>query len=140
MKDTNTTTSPCSPNRVVQFRGEDLTITPFRLEQLGPFITASRTIIARVALLAGVLRGSRKLEAGAIVLGLLEQDGAEIAAAIAVAVEREPEWIAAASLDDVAQLVEAVVGVNKHFFASRLRAMLDAVCEVEPSETAAPMN
>ncbi len=126
MKDTSTTTSPSSPACTLQFRGEDLTISPLRLEQLGPFITAGRTTIARIAMIAGLPGGA---SVGAVILDLLEQDSNEIAAALAVAVDREPKWVAGGSLDEVAQLLEAVAGLNKDFFARRLRMMVETVRE-----------
>lgn len=117
------------PTRSVRFRNELLQVQPLRLEQLGPFIGASRTVIARIALLAGVLDSAKDVEAGAIVLDLLEQDGNEIAAALGVAVDREPKWVSGGTLDEVAQLLEAVAGLNKDFFARRLRTMVVAVRE-----------
>nr|WP_277879432.1 hypothetical protein [Stenotrophomonas maltophilia] len=99
-------------------------VGPLRLQQIGPFITASRTIIARVAMMAGAVDGSERAAVGAILLDLLEQDGAEIASALAVAVDRDAEWIAAATLDEVADLLDAVVGLNRDFFAHRLRQLL----------------
>ncbi|MCI1139761.1 hypothetical protein MOQ14_14385 [Stenotrophomonas maltophilia] len=112
------------PTRTVAFRGEKLIVGPLRLQQIGPFITASRTIIARVAMMAGAVDGSERAAVGAILLDLLEQDGAEIASALAVAVDRDAEWIAAATLDEVADLLDAVVGLNRDFFAHRLRQLL----------------
>ena len=76
------------PSRNLEFRGEQLRLTPLRLQQIGPFITASRTLIARVAMMAGAVEGSERAAVGAILLDLLEQDGAEIAAALAVVATR----------------------------------------------------
>lgn len=112
------------PTRTVAFRGEKLIVGPLRLQQIGPFITASRTIIARVAMMAGAVDGSERAAVGAILLDLLEQDGAEIAAALAVATGRDAEWIAGGTLDEVADLLDAVVGLNRDFFAHRLRQLL----------------
>lgn len=112
------------PTRTVAFRGEKLIVGPLRLQQIGPFITASRTIIARVAMMAGAVDGSERAAVGAILLDLLEQDGAEIASALAVATDRDADWIAAATLDEVADLLDAVVGLNRDFFAHRLRQLL----------------
>lgn len=112
------------PTRTVAFRGEKLIVGPLRLQQIGPFITASRTIIARVAMMAGAVDGSERAAVGAILLDLLEQDGAEIAAALAVATGRDAEWIAGGTLDEVADLLDAVVGLNRDFFAHRLRRLL----------------
>ncbi|HDS1145987.1 TPA: hypothetical protein QDZ88_001019 [Stenotrophomonas maltophilia] len=112
------------PSRTLEFRGETLHLTPLRLQQIGPFITASRTLIARVAMMAGAVEGSERAAVGAILLDLLEQDGAEIAAALAVASGRDAEWIAGATLNEVADLLDAVVGLNRDFFAHRLRQLL----------------
>jgi len=112
------------PSRNLEFRGEQLHLTPLRLQQIGPFITASRTLIARVAMMAGAVESSERAAVGAILLDLLEQDGAEIAAALAVATGRDAEWIAGATLDEISDLVEAVVGLNRDFFAHRLRQLL----------------
>ncbi|WP_329813111.1 hypothetical protein [Stenotrophomonas sp. SMYL36] len=112
------------PTRTVAFRGEKLIVWPLRLQQIGPFITASRTIIARVAMMAGAVDGSERAAVGAILLDLLEQDGAEIASALAVATGRDADWIAGGTLDEVADLLDAVVGLNRDFFAHRLRQLL----------------
>lgn len=112
------------PARTVRFRGEQLEVTPLRLQQIGPFITASRTIIARVAMMAGAVDAAPAAATGAILLDLLEQDSAELAGALAVAVGRDAEWIAGGTLDEVADLLEAVVGLNRDFFAHRLRRLL----------------
>lgn len=115
------------PTRAVPFRGEVLQVGPLRLEQLGPFITACRSTIARIAMIAGLPDGSPAVDVGALVLDLLEQDGGEIAAALAVAVDRDPKWIAEGTLEEVAQLLEAVAGLNRDFFALRLRRMVTAI-------------
>lgn len=112
------------PTRTVRFRGEQVQVTPLRLLQIGPFISASRTIIARVAMMAGAVDTAPTAATGAILLDLLEQDSAELAAALAVAVGRDAEWIAGGTLDEVADLLEAVVGLNRDFFAHRLRRLL----------------
>lgn len=49
------------PTRNVPFRGELLVVGPLRLQQVGPFITASRTIIARVAMMAGAVEAAERL-------------------------------------------------------------------------------
>lgn len=115
------------PTRSVSFRGEVLVVGPLRLEQLGPFITASRSTIGRIAMIAGLPEGSSAVDVGALVLDLLEQDNTEIATALAVVVGREPRWIAAGSLEEVAELLEAVAGLNRDFFALRLRRMVEAI-------------
>ncbi|MBA0223190.1 hypothetical protein D7U74_16710 [Stenotrophomonas maltophilia] len=117
------------PCRIVPFRGERLEVKPLRLEQLGPFISACRATIGRIAMIAGLPEDSSAVDVGALVLDLLEQNNSEIAAALAVAVDQEPQWISAGSLEEVAQLLEAVAGLNKDFFARRLRRMVAAIRE-----------
>ncbi|MBN5137723.1 hypothetical protein JY455_05990 [Stenotrophomonas maltophilia] len=117
------------PTRSVPFRGEVLVVGPLRLEQLGPFIAACRSTIGRIAMIAGLPDGSAAVDVGALVLDLLEQDSTEIASALAVAVDRDPKWVAGGNLDEVAQLLEAVAGLNRDFFALRLRRMVVAIRE-----------
>ncbi|HHA2850361.1 hypothetical protein H8M10_11610 [Stenotrophomonas maltophilia] len=128
------------PSRNLEFRGEQLHLTPLRLQQIGPFITASRTLIARVAMMAGAVEGSERAAVGAILLDLLEQDGAEIAAALAVATGRDAEWIAGATLDEIADLVDAVVGLNRDFFAHRLRQLLVQAKQQADANTDSPTS
>lgn len=128
------------PSRTVPFRGQALSVTPLRLQQIGPFITASRTILARVAMMVGAVEGAPAAATGAILLDLLEQDSADLAAALAVAscpeadwtsgteldeaLRNRSAWIAGGTLDEIAGLLEAVVGLNRDFFARRLRSLL----------------
>ena len=128
------------PSRTLEFRGKTLHLTPLRLQQIGPFITASRTLIARVAMMAGAVEGSERAAVGAILLDLLEQDGAEIAAALAVASGRDAEWIAGATLDEVADLLDAVVGLNRDFFAHRLRQLLVQAKQQVDANTDSPTS
>lgn len=128
------------PSRCVTFRGEQLVVMPLRLEQVGPFVTASRTIIARVAMLAGMVEGSGAVEVGAIVLDMLEQDSQEVATALAVASDRDPAWIAGGTLDEVADLLEAVVGLNRDFFARRLQRLIQAARPPAAGNTASPTS
>ncbi|MEN5288528.1 hypothetical protein ABE494_21580 [Stenotrophomonas lactitubi] len=128
------------PTRKVPFRGELLVVGPLRLQQIGPFISASRTIIARVAMMAGAVEMAEPAAIGTIMLDLLEQDGAEIAAALAVAVDREAGWIAAGTLDEVADLLEAVVGLNRDFFARRLQRLLLMAKPPAEESTASPTS
>lgn len=122
------------PTRSVPFRGKVLVVGPLRLEQLGPFISASRSTIGRIAMLAGLPEGSSAVDVGALVLDLLEQDSTEIATALAVAVDQDPQWVAGGTLEEVAELLEAVAGLNRDFFALRLRRMVMMVREaVSPS-------
>lgn len=75
-------------------------------------------------MMAGVVEGADRAAVGAILLDLLEQDSNEIAAALGVAIGREAEWVAGATLDEIADLLEAVVRLNRDFFALRLRRLL----------------
>jgi len=128
------------PSRNLEFRGEQLHVTPLRLQQIGPFITAIRTLIARVAMMAGAVEGSERAAVGAILLALLDQDGADIAAALAVATGRDAEWIAGATLDEIADLVDAVVGLNRDFFAHRLRQLLVQAKQQVDANTDSPTS
>jgi len=124
-----------------------------RLQQIGPFVTASRTIIGRVAMMLGAIEDAPAGAAGAILLDLLEQDSAELAAALAVAIcpetdwcrgpdleealSRKAAWIGGGTLDEIADLLEAVVGLNRDFFAHRLRSLL---LQVRPQAEESPVS
>lgn len=123
------------PARTVAFRGEDLVIEPLRLRQIAPFITAARTIIARVSVAAGLLGEAAPLQVGAVILDLLEQDAGALADALSIATGREAAWIAEGSLDEVTGVVEAVVTLNKDFFGQRLPALL---AKAAPPKASAP--
>ncbi|HEY0201750.1 MAG TPA: hypothetical protein VGC24_08670 [Burkholderiaceae bacterium] len=125
----------------VPFRGETLVLTPLRLEQLPAFITATRSIIGRVALAAGLLDTDTPVHAGAVLLDLLEQDARAFSAALAVVTGRDEAWIAGGEVDHVAALVEAVVTLNIDFFARRLPALVKATRLPTPEVQAAkPMK
>lgn len=108
------------PTAQVLFRGEVLEVGPLRLEQLAPFITAARSIIGRVVMASGLLGEGAQMESGAVVLDMLEHDAPAFASALAVVTERPADWIAKGTVDEVASLVEAVVQLNRDFFARRL--------------------
>ncbi len=108
------------PTVQVSFRGEVLVVGPLRLEQLSPFITASRSIIGRVVMAAGLLGEGAQMESGAVVLDLMEQDAPAFASALSIVTDRPADWIAKGTVDEVASLVEAVVQLNRDFFARRL--------------------
>ncbi len=112
------------PTRTVGFRGKALVLGPLKLRQIGPFITAARTIIARVSVAAGLLGEAQPLQVGAVILDLFEQDAGSLADALAIASGEDAAFIADGSLDEVTALVEAVVAVNKDFFSQRLPALL----------------
>lgn len=112
------------PVRRVAFRGEVLEVGPLRLSQLSPFITASRSIIGRVVMAAGLLGEGAQMETGAVVLDLLEQDGPAFAPALAIVTGKDADWIAEGTVNEVVDLVEAVVALNRDFFARRLPRLL----------------
>ncbi|MBU2049624.1 MAG: hypothetical protein KKH61_11680 [Gammaproteobacteria bacterium] len=126
------------PRRSVPFRGEVLVVGPLRLEQLAPFITASRPIIGRVVLASGLMGQAAPVEVGAMILDLFEQDALAFAQALAVVTDKEPDWLAAGELDEVATLVEAVVALNKDFFVRRLPALLAAARPATAAPTSPP--
>lgn len=128
------------PSTTLNFRGEELHLSPLRLQQISPVIAASRTIIGRVAMIVGVVEDVPASAAGAILLDLLEQDSTDLAAALAVAICPEPEWIpgpgleealsqkaawiGGGTLDEVADLLSAVVALNREFFTFRMGNLL----------------
>lgn len=113
-------------SRTVAFRGEELVVTPLRLEQLPAFIAATRTIIGRVVA-ASRLAEVETLQAGAVILDMLMEDSMAFARACAVVTGRDENWLAGGTLEEIGDLVEAIVALNTRFFAQRLPSLLKAV-------------
>lgn len=124
------------PVRRIAFRGEPLDISPLTLAQVGPFITATRPIIGRVLIAASMAAAGGTIEVAALMMDILEQDGAAFARGAAIVTGRPEEWIAGASLADVAGLAEAVVELNEDFFGQRLPSLMLAAGKVIPAQVA----
>ncbi len=125
------------PTRSIAFRGETLVVTPLTLTRIGPFITAARSVIGRAVVAIGYAKAGGELETGALVLDLLEQDHLAVAQALAVATDRDAAWIADAPLEESAELVAAVVALNRDFFARRLPGLLVQARQAMPETTTA---
>ncbi|PPT90419.1 hypothetical protein [Xanthomonas theicola] len=124
------------PVRRIALRGESLDISPLTLAQVGPFITATRPIIGRVLIAASMAGAGGTIEVAALMMDILEQDGAAFARAAAIVTGRPEDWIAGASLADVAGLAEAVVELNEDFFGQRLPSLMLAASKAIPAAVA----
>lgn len=124
------------PTRSIRFRGEELAVSPLTLVQIGPFITATRPIIGRVLIAASMAAAGGTIEVAALMMDVMEQDGDALAKAGAIVTGQPEEWIAGASLQDIATLVEAVVELNQDFFDQRLPRMLAAAGKSIPTTLA----
>lgn len=125
------------PTQSVAYRGETLVVSPLTLGQLSGFVTATRTLIGRVIAVSAYASSGAPVQAGALLIDLVEQEGDAIATAGAIVTGKPADWIAGGSLQEVAALAEAVVALNQDFFARRLPMLLQAVYAAVPQTTQA---
>jgi hypothetical protein len=117
---------------IVPIVGEDLAVYPLRARQFGPFRRSAAALLAVyndlathkaetapeqpwLAYLAD-LSPARWVE---LVCGHMD----DVVAALAVAIERPPEWVGALFLHDILQLARTVVRVNLDFFLKLLLSL-----------------
>ncbi|ASK91876.1 MULTISPECIES: hypothetical protein [Xanthomonas] len=124
------------PNRVINFRGEQLEVMPLTLAQIGPFIKATRPIIGRAIIAASMVSAGATIEVAALMMDVLERDADAFAKGGAIVSGKPEAWIAGASLTDAAALVEAVVELNEDFFGQRLPSLMQMAGKAIPAMVA----
>jgi hypothetical protein len=96
--------------------GETLEVTPLRIGELPAFARAVKPIAAHLTLQPDWML-------------ILSEDGEALILAMALACRRQPEWLAALSLDEAIQVAEAVFEVNADFFIQRVVPQLQRVSQ-----------
>ncbi|MDP2431462.1 MAG: hypothetical protein Q8O33_05475 [Pseudomonadota bacterium] len=99
---------------VIEIDGEPVEITPLKIGELPVFIRAIRPF-------------AQHLTQDVDWLALFGERGEDLVSALAVAVRKPPEWVAARELDEAIRLSEAVFEVNADFFIQRLAPILARV-------------
>lgn len=105
----------------VAVNGETLSVEPMRVRDIAPFARAAAPFWVEVQ--------QRLLGEGltaADILALAGEHGEAFTAAVAVAVRRDPAWVADLLPDDLVRLVGAAVEVNANFFVRRLLPTITA--------------
>lgn len=124
--------------RKVPFRGREVEVAPLRLAQISAFAAATRGICGRAILAAQLLEEGQSLHVGALVYDALENDTASVTEALSLVTGLPAEEIGAGTLDEVVDLIEAVVEVNHDFFFRRLPAVLQRMRPLVPPLPATP--
>lgn len=124
--------------RKVAFRGKEVEVAPLRLAQISAFAAATRGICGRAILAAQLLEEGQSLHVGALVYDALENDTASVTEALSLVTGLPAEEIGAGTLDEVVDLIEAVVEVNHDFFFRRLPAVLQRMRPLVPPLPATP--
>lgn len=110
--------------RVVRFRGEDLTVRPVTIRQLAGFAPHARPLVAAVNERFAGLELSEEAILGAVnldlVLSLVENYSEHVIGAVAAATGKPADWIADGNPDEFLELTVAVIAVNTDFFVRRL--------------------
>ena len=99
---------------VIDIAGDRVEIAPLKVGELPAFIRAIRPF-------------AQHLTHDVDWLSLFGERGEDLVAALAVAIRRPREWVAARELDEAIRLCEAVFEVNADFFIQRLAPVLARV-------------
>jgi len=123
------------PTKSVTARGETIKIAPLQVRQIPPFAREIRFALPgfmRLFGASGVEDGSFELA----FLDLIADHGEAMQHAVAIAADRDPEWVGAMDLDEFMILARAVVEVNSDFFRQKVTGSLQEL----RSQTAALSN
>jgi len=101
---------------ILSLGGDHLEITPLRIGELPAFARAVKPIAAHLTLQPDWML-------------ILSEDGEALILAMALACRRQPEWLAALSLDEAIQVAEAIFEVNADFFIQRVVPQLQRVSQ-----------
>lgn len=126
------------PRHVKVDNGQDIEVWPLRTRQFGPFKRAAEPLLGLYNALAARKPGDLDWESFLILLpetelaALLADHMDDLIVAVAVALERKPEWVGALFLDDVLALVRAIIGANLDFFLQNLLPRIGAMMAENP--------
>lgn len=121
------------PTAAVSYRGESLVVGPLELRQFGPFTREIRDMLPAVLRLVAASEGN-EFDVLDAMLDLLAGHAEQAQHALAVAVDREPEFIGRGTADEVMALARAVYEVNRDFFG---RAVAPMLRDLKPKAAAA---
>lgn len=101
------------PTRSLDIGGESIDVRPLRVGQLPAFTRA----------IAALLAAGESIDDP---VDLVAKYPEEIAAATAVALDRPRDWVDARELDQMVDLVAAIIEVNADFFVRRVLPKMEA--------------
>lgn len=111
------------PTAAVTYRGDSIIVGPLELRQFGAFMREIRDMLPDVMRLIAASEGT-DFDMLAAMLDLLAYHAEQIQHALAIAVDREPEFIGRGTADEVTSLARAVFEVNRDFFAAKVAPLL----------------
>jgi hypothetical protein len=123
--------------RVVPFRGREVTVSPLRIRQLPSFVGALKPVLKELASAAGKADALKDVTVSTdTVLDWIERYTENIIAGVAAATGLDREHVAAAEPDEFLELTIAVFAVNADFFVRRLLPVVGrALQKDEPNAT-----
>lgn len=129
--------------RSVSFRGEGLEIRPLTVGQLPRLVRVARPVID--ALFSQHAAPEMPNEGEPVdhdtldlMLDLIGNHGDAVFQAAAIAIGREPEWVAEGDLAEFAELATAVIEVNRDFFVRKLAPLLGGRAAIPASNGDGP--
>lgn len=124
------------PTAAVTYRGESIIAGPLELRQFGPFTREIRDILPSIMRLMAASEGD-DFDMLTAMVDLLADHSEQMQHALAIAVDREPEFIGRGTADEVAALARAVFEVNRDFFAAKVAPLLPSPKPADSGSTEA---
>lgn len=124
------------PTAAVKYHGESIIAGPLELRQFGPFTREIRDMLPDIMRLIAASEGT-DFDMLTAMVDLLADHTEQMQHALAIAVDREPEFIGRGTADEVMALAQAVYEVNRDFFAAKVAPMLRSLKPADSGSTEA---
>ena len=110
----------------VAYRGERLEVRPLTIGMVPSVVRAARPVMAALFSLDDVEANADDVSGAEalLLMDLVEQHTDAVCAALAIAVDRDRDWIAGGALPEFMVLLESVIEVNRDFFGQLLASLL----------------
>lgn len=132
MSDTDDVIDPQAGSQAVTVGGETIKVAPLTIGQVPAFARAIRPA-AGLFQVAGAGPDQR---VDIDVLALVAEHGEAIMEAVAIALDREPEWVRGLDMASFAAVAETIIRVNWDFFSSRVMPVVSRATSQAPGPTA----
>lgn len=124
------------PTAAVPYRGESLVVGPLELRQFGPFTREIRDILPSIMRLMAAIEGD-DFDVLTAMVDMLAGHSEQMQHALAIAVDREPDFIGRGTAGEVMALGRAVFEVNRDFFVAKVAPMLRNLKQADSGSTEA---
>lgn len=112
------------PTVEVDFQNERLVIRPLTIGQLPRLVRAAKPVVDAVLELDAAPSQEGLID---LALGLIAEHGEALPLAAAIAIGRDPEWVAKADTAEFLDLAVAIFEVNRDFFVRKLGPRLQVL-------------